>query len=384
MIEPSWIPFVPKMTASADTDPTEMEQSWELVEVLVHKSSLGGTVQLLQNTRTKENAIAKRTPYASWKDMGRLSPEDPIREAKILQYLAKRPECAPFTAKVIDAYEAVSGPRHDDPADEWMLLLEHFKGGDLLSTIERQSPGTLIWPESKLQPLAVEMTRMVAALHSVHIAHLDLKPEHFVYDVADEKKRQLKLVDFGMSLYCKATPPHLGPSKSPQHEHTFSKSDAAAMPDAFIQGQQDKENKATALNEKAASRRQGGLRCVIGARGTNKYMAPEVYSSSQNRGAYDPFAADAWSLGATLYVLLFIQHPYRLARLDDEAFIRAVELGKTAEYLALICKTHNVQLSSNCIDFLCQLFEWNPDKRMTLAEARVHPFLFLAQGTKNV
>jgi len=58
-----------------------------------------------------------------------------------------------------------------------------------------------------------------------------------------------------------------------------------------------------------------------GFRGTNKYMAPEVFNSSRDSPAfYDPRKADVWSLGIVLFMLLFRGNPWNLPDPSDDRF----------------------------------------------------------------
>ena len=122
----------------------------------------------------------------------------------------------------------------------------------------------------------------VKDLHRNGVAHLDLKPENVLIG----RKGEVVLCDFGCSYF-----------------HSMKKKKK------FTIKRKDKKNSHSNLIE--------GLE----NRGTKKYSAPEVYTTSK----YDPFKADIFSLGTILHVLLtgFYPEPdlsYAQANLDLPSF----------------------------------------------------------------
>ena len=76
---------------------------------------------------------------------------------------------------------------------------------------------------------------------------------------------------------------------------------------------------------------------ATGKRGTPYYMAPQVYEGGgrgKNKRYYDPFAADIWSLGVTLYYLLTNSYPFESGpekSYKDNVCDRSVDFTPLAE-----------------------------------------------------
>ena len=118
---------------------------------------------------------------------------------------------------------------------------------------------------NKLVIYTKQLVEAFAYIHSANIAHHDIKPANILLD----SKGNLKISDFGLS-------------------NTY-------LP-----------NFDSALNFK----------------GTLPFMAPEVV----NRGPYDPFKADVWSLGITLYYMATCDLPFQSK--DPKVLRDLIRLGK--------------------------------------------------------
>jgi serine/threonine-protein kinase SRK2 len=107
--------------------------------------------------------------------------------------------------------------------------------------------------------------------------------------------------------------------------------------------------------------------------GTPAYLAPEVVKSG-NRNSYDGAAADLWSLGVLLYVMVCGAYPFR-RREDDglhaqermEALLRRIE---AVEYSFPV----NIALSDEVKDLISRLLVSDPQRRATLADVMQHPW----------
>ncbi|KAL7669549.1 hypothetical protein ACOME3_010201 [Neoechinorhynchus agilis] len=79
--------------------------------------------------------------------------------------------------------------------DATVLVQEFLSGDDLMGKLKRSG-------DRMTEPEAIEYIRQactaVKTLHENHIAHLDLKPEHFVFDTKSNSKR-LKLCDLSLA-----------------------------------------------------------------------------------------------------------------------------------------------------------------------------------------
>jgi len=85
------------------------------------------------------------------------------------------------------------------------------------------------------------------------------------------------------------------------------------------------------------------------ARGTKQYMAPEMLINGYK---VDGFKCDSFALGVTLYVLLFRKYP-----LQD---LRWLETSP---------------ISGECKDLLRSLLKSNPNERMSVTKAAMHPWV---------
>lgn len=83
-------------------------------------------------------------------------------------------------------YSTLTTPHHV------YLLLKYYPGGDLLDNIHQMTtPLQQEWVKNSMN----KMSALIHVCHQHGIAHLDIKPENFVFD----KHGTLILIDFGMS-----------------------------------------------------------------------------------------------------------------------------------------------------------------------------------------
>ena len=97
------------------------------------------------------------------------------------------------------------------------------------------------------------------------------------------------------------------------------------------------------------------------------FMSPEVVSGE----AHDGRLADVWSLGATVYCLLFGRPPFVGRGREASAKMRDLFQQIRHDDLAFPEGGVDAVLRS----FLGRCLEKSPERRMTLDEARDHPWL---------
>nr|CCC94377.1 putative protein kinase [Trypanosoma congolense IL3000] len=147
--------------------------------------------------------------------------------------------------------------------------------------------------------------QLIAGVHYCHskgFAHRDLKPENLLLDATGE----LKISDFG---FC---------SSKDDSESVFEK-----------------------------------------AMGTPNYIAPETL----NGGYYDVFAADIWSCGVILYVMLAGKLPF-----EDRNPRSLLEKVKAGEFIMLR------QVSEAVKDLVKRILVVNPENRITMEAIIAHPW----------
>lgn len=111
-----------------------------------------------------------------------------------------------------------------------------------------------------------------------------------------------------------------------------------------------------------------------GSRGTPGYSAPEMH----NHGYYYPPAADVWSLGIILHLLLVGCFPYHESGVRD---------GSPSQFdMAYFYPVYleSSRLSRHAKDLLSALLAINPKQRPTVQQVLDHPFLLPSSGASEV
>lgn len=180
------------------------------------------------------------------------------------------------------------------------LVMPVAPGGELLAAVEG---GALA--EAEARRYARQLVDAVGYMHRKGVAHRDLKPENVMVDTATGS---LTLVDFGLT--------------------------GIVLPDARM----------TTV-------------C-----GSAFYSAPEVtYGSGEG---YSGPAADAWSVGVLVYILLTGTHPWVAA--DGELMVPAMRAGELRV---------PDSVAPNAAHFLTGLLAVDPASRYSMAKAARHPWL---------
>ncbi|OQR97909.1 kinase [Thraustotheca clavata] len=98
------------------------------------------------------------------------------------------------------------------------------------------------------------------------------------------------------------------------------------------------------------------------------YMAPEVYLGDQQ--SYNGFAADIWSLGIMLFILVSGLPPLEIPGEKDRRF-RIIR----QEGIRVLVKMWGVRVSNRVLDLISQLLKVQPDERLSLELVLQHPWL---------
>ncbi|KAH7485136.1 putative serine/threonine-protein kinase [Phytophthora ramorum] len=107
-------------------------------------------------------------------------------------------------------------------------------------------------------------------------------------------------------------------------------------------------------------------RLCIECAGKAYYMAPEVVASGV---AYDPKAADVWSLGVVLFILLTGSPIVQLATEEDARFLAFKKVG-VRELLRVWRMTHLVH--EGAMRLLEGMLQCDPAKRLTIEQVLQH------------
>jgi serine/threonine protein kinase len=195
-----------------------------------------------------------------------------------------------------------------------VIVLELGAGGEIFSLLMHSGA----FPEDIVRYYFQQLIFGLEYVHSKSISHRDLKPENLVLD-ADFN---LKIVDFGL---------------------------AALATDVQV---------------------CGGL--MYSGVGSLPYSAPEVYYSKELfRGmGYKGAPADVWSCGVILFVLLTGRPPF--ARPLTKTYGK--NLKRCKHYCRLTKGLGYEGISANAKHLLMQIFQQNPEARLTLHDIKHHPW----------
>ncbi|CAM6096512.1 unnamed protein product [Calypogeia fissa] len=197
------------------------------------------------------------------------------------------------------------------------LITELVTGGELLDRVLAKGKYT----ENEAARTIHQVLMGVAYLHSVGIVHRDLKLENILLKTPDNDS-VVKIADFGLSK-------------------VFA-----------------------------------GAAILSTICGSPQYVAPEVLEIGQKRSSYSP-AADLWSVGVILYILLSGFSPFD--DVSESALFQKIKKGQYS-FNAPVWES----VSEGGKDLVCRLLCVSPDKRVTAASALGHPWIqehVLANGT---
>ncbi|XP_071650206.1 MAP/microtubule affinity-regulating kinase 3-like [Temnothorax longispinosus] len=230
------------------------------------------------------------------------------REAKVLSMLQH--------PSIVRLYETIRC------GSVYYLVTELATGGDLCTHIKEQPAGKL--DENTARLYARQLVAALKHMHSKGVVHRDLKMENIV--LQDERKEQIKIVDFGLS--------NIYTSDDPLRTHCGSPEYAA--PELFVVG---------------------------------KRYGPEV---------------DIWSLGVVLYGMTIGRLPFLCPR--DEwtsseerrrRLMIQINRGLTSIQEKAMCRT-----SIECRNLINRLLVPSARERITIREILHHPWI-LASSKSN-
>ncbi|XP_055337781.1 calcium/calmodulin-dependent protein kinase kinase 2-like [Paramacrobiotus metropolitanus] len=191
----------------------------------------------------------------------------------------------------------------DDPEeDNLYMVFELMEGGKVLE-VPTASPLS----EKQARLYFRDILSGVEYLHLNRIIHRDLKPDNMLLD----ESGHVKIADFGLS-------------------------------GEFV-GMDDQ---------------------VASPNGTPAFTAPECLDPEKK--GYSGQAIDMWSLGISLYAMLFGDVPFK-----DENVYRLYERVRSDP----LTFPDDCDLSADCKDFISRLLEKHPGKRLAMSEAMNHPWI---------
>jgi|EP01043_Picozoa_sp_COSAG02_P001030 uncharacterized membrane protein YgcG len=111
--------------------------------------------------------------------------------------------------------------------------------------------------------------------------------------------------------------------------------------------------------------------------GTISYMAPEVTMANSSHVSYDGQAADVWSLGVILYILVCCAYPFGY---DGPADMGGEPTSKVCARIRKGKYTIPSALSEECRSLLTRMLDANPATRISAKDALAHPWLANVKG----
>ncbi|KAI9140009.1 kinase-like domain-containing protein [Paraphysoderma sedebokerense] len=221
-----------------------LQNKYGKVQEVVGKGA-GGVVKLAHKS---EGAIEKLFAVKEFRKRAKNESEKDYVKRLVNEYCISSSLHHPHIVETIDLLQ--------DDQRHWVEVMEYCQGGDLYSVIHDHGPLNL----SEANCLWKQLIYGVAYLHSMGVAHKDLKPENLVLDSSG----CLKITDFGSSEVVK-----------------------------------------TAFEREAHKSR--------GVCGSTPYIAPEEWRNVE----FDARKADIWSCGIIYFVMIYSRIPWRIATAQD-------------------------------------------------------------------
>lgn len=217
------------------------------------------------------------------------------------------------------------------------IVLERCGGGDFLDVLSRES-----LDESRVRRYARQLLQAVKHCHDRDVCHLDISVENILLGDDD----CLKLADFGVRTFIDITINYCSFTFC-QLAHRVDSSGAVVRP---------------ALPDNAKP-------------GKPAFMAPEVFRGLR---PFNARKSDLYSIGITLFVLLFRRMPYKQPLPDDRDFSLVYDGGVGGLRAWMEKQQGDCQCSELALDFLGALI-CPPQRRLEARDAIGHPWLTPAE-----
>ena len=217
-------------------------------------------------------------------------------------------------------------PLSKDPQDEAAIIrrFDHpyiIKCSDMFQDFDKHylfiimeycGGGTLMdVPQNEMKSKFAELVSAVEYMHSNRVAHCDIKPQNIMI----HSDGHIRLTDFGNA----------------------SRIDEEMIP-SYLQG-------------------------------TAAYCSPELLSNFE----YNPFAADIWSMGVTLFFVSFKFLPFTGSGLSD-----------FTEHIKNDTPVYPSDADPLLINLISRMLEKNPKKRITIEDIWNHPWLEEVQYIRKI
>lgn len=222
----------------------------------------------------------------------------------------------PLVAKIHSIYANVIEKR-----PKLVVIMECIEGGDLFDRILQRKKRPLT--EKRVKELTRDILAAVGHLHSLNIAHRDVKPENIMM-TDDTDQARIKLIDFGFAKTCLGSRSLETPCYTPY------------------------------------------------------YAAPEIFGYD----GYDK-SCDAWSIGVVVYIMMCGYPPFSASKKEKRhGLTRGMRARiQEADYDFPDKDWQNV--SGECKNFIRALLTSDTQRRMTVTDALKHKWLSENMGTSQ-
>jgi len=184
------------------------------------------------------------------------------------------------------------------------IVLEYLKGVDLFKYLSARNFTPM--KEKEARPLFRQLVDAILYCHARKIAHRDIKLENIMYD---KKKNRVKIIDFGLS-----------------------------------------------------ERIESGKLCDLWC-GSQDYVCPEIIKKTP----YNGYAADVWSLGTILYIMVYGELPFGF-----DMRVKCVSDGEEHPDIHFADDRNPNVISDNCKDLISSMLAVDPAKRISMEEVAKH------------
>mmetsp|Transcript_1162 Transcript_1162/g.1536 ORF Transcript_1162/g.1536 Transcript_1162/m.1536 type:complete len:525 (-) Transcript_1162:75-1649(-) len=350
---------------------------------------------------------------------------DFVREANLLEYLSRPNNRHPNIIKLHDVLRNVELKSKHGINSSYEkklitgLVLEFINGGELYNYLSTSTgiPMSIAFVRAVFQQLA----RAVSHLHTHNVVHLDIKPENILLSKTGmvvltdfgsaqritnnqihqqsrihkdaKRKQQPAIVHESKEQSPVRLPPTLGFKLS---KNVTVREDCTTPPESFMKKNKKFDGyaavtprpdlympKSKSMNylngyvngngnyrvrQRSVSRGRSLL--VTSSGGTLKYRAPEVDDQP-----FDGAAADIWSLGAVLHVMLYNRVPDRSGLIRRSSSFNILSGGYSDIHNITDSEEDDKIAKDLAADLLVHMCCIDPASRWTIKEIQSHPFV---------